>query len=77
MRWTLLLVIALGACSRTAPSSAVAPLARVSTLDSATIRQLCAKPDSMHAASVSCELRDQRQPITVFPKPSVEHPSSN
>ncbi len=77
MRLTLLLAAALAACSTTAHSPAAVPVARLTALDSATVRRLCAKPDSVLARTANCELRDQRQLITVVPNRSVERPYFN
>jgi hypothetical protein len=35
-------------------------------MDTASVRRLCAAPDSVLAGRRSCELRDQRQLIKVF-----------
>ena len=77
MKWTLLLALPLAGCVGAPRPSAPAAVARVSTWDSASVRELCAKPDSVLAGRANCELRDQRQPPTVFPKPAAEHPPSN
>lgn len=77
MKWTLLLALPLVGCVGASRPPATASVARAPAWDSATVRELCAKPDSVLAGRANCELRDQRQPPTVLPKPAAEHPPSN
>ena len=66
MRWTLLLAVPLVSCVGTPHRPASQPVASFSTADSATVRRLCAKPDSVLAGGANCELRDQGRLIRVF-----------
>jgi len=77
MKHLLLVALLVAGCGGNAPQPATVPVARISKLDSATIRQLCAKPDSVLAGQATCVLRDQREPLRVLPKPPAEHPPSN
>lgn len=64
--WMLLLALPLSGCMGTPRTPEASPVARLSRMDSATVRRLCAKPDSVLGGHASCELRDQRAPIKVF-----------
>ena len=69
MRLCSALLIALGvACARPARQSTetVSPVRVAAALDTATVRRICAAPDSVIAGQRSCVLRDQRGPIRVF-----------
>lgn len=66
MKWTLVLALPLVACVGTPRGPESTPVSRVSRLDSASVRRLCAKPDSVLAGHAACELRDQHEPIRVF-----------
>jgi hypothetical protein len=77
MKWTLLLSLPLVGCVGSPRPPAPASVARASAWDSTTVRELCAKPDSVLAGQANCELRDQRQPPTVLPKPTVGRPPSD
>jgi hypothetical protein len=65
MKW-ILLSMALVGCRSASHQEDVSSAARVSVMDTATVRLLCAAPDSVLAGRRSCELRDQRQRVRVF-----------
>jgi hypothetical protein len=65
MRIGVLLVIAGSVSCQAVPHhGGAATAARISAMDTATVRRLCVQPDSVLAGRRSCELRNQQ----VFPK---------
>jgi hypothetical protein len=65
-RTALLLSLTLAGCRSASQQEELRSAARVSTMDSAMVRRLCAAPDSVLAGRRPCELLDQRLPPKVF-----------
>jgi uncharacterized protein YcfL len=61
-RWTLPLALVLVACRSTAQHADNRVATRVVVMDSATVRRLCAEPDSVLAGRRTCVLLDQSPP---------------
>jgi hypothetical protein len=66
MKWTLPLAMVLVACRSAQHQEDHYPVARVSAMDTAIVRRLCAQPDSVLAGRRSCELLDQGPRIKRF-----------
>jgi hypothetical protein len=66
MKCTLPLALVLVACRSTQRQDDRNPVARVSAMDTAIVRRLCAQPDSVLAGRRSCELLDQGPRIKRF-----------
>jgi hypothetical protein len=66
MKGLLLLVTVLVGCRSASNRQDGKTEARVSAMDTATVRRLCVAPDSVLAGRRSCELRDQRPRVKIF-----------